>query len=399
MKKKIFIKSILLGVFGLCSSPLLASVVEQISLPSADGNTVLTGEIEFPELSASNEATQFPLVFMVPGTGSFDRDVLFGATQTDRDFVFRDLAKQLVAEGIAVARYDYRGISCSIRTMPACPECQNPQQRLDHYLKSCIKNEVRATVTPENVRSDIQQLYEYAAKHKRVDAYRTAFFAHSEGTVHVSRIVASGSVQPTGLVYMGMVGESPQGVVHWQAVGRYMRIFDWGSKPDVVTNNEIKAGYTRDKYFSALGVPVEGLLSPTESWTRSDFEQILDKQYQSDKAEILSKKDEELWPSTESPHATYRWWKMWFSDDVKVATSLCDFKGHLIAHNGSNDSQTPGIHEFDIAKPILSECGVKADLVLHQGKGHGLSDSPIMGPVDQDAAKTMVNDFKKIFGL
>ena len=69
----------------------------------------------------------------------------------ERDLIYRDLAKDLVAAGLAVVRYDNRGVRCNEMTMPPSPESGQDQdaefERAKHYLSCCVDPEVRRTVT------------------------------------------------------------------------------------------------------------------------------------------------------------------------------------------------------------------------------------------------------------
>jgi hypothetical protein len=51
-----------------------------------------------------------------------DRDGYMGGSGTERDLIYRDLARDIVAAGTAVVRYDNRGVRCNEMTMPPCPD-------------------------------------------------------------------------------------------------------------------------------------------------------------------------------------------------------------------------------------------------------------------------------------
>lgn len=387
----------LLFIFAFFSSGLLfAGATAPFSLKTSDGFATLNGEINYPDSPPNPQG--YPLVLLVPGTGLFDREVYFGNSGTERDFVFRDLAHAFNAAAIAVARHDYRGVSCNLKTMPPCPSCISPQDKMAHYLKSCVDNQVRGQVTPENMRDDIAQIYSYVRTLANIDSSRLSILGHSEGTVHTAHLVA-GRLSPKAILLMGTVGESPKEIVHWQTVERYMKIFDWDANHDgILTNQEIKTGYAGDSWFQQLGIPVQGMLSPTGEWTRLSWSQVLEEQYESLRLDAIHSSDTEPYPkpgpSTDYVMASYRWWKMWFTDTTAVASLLAQFRGKVIAYNGSIDSQTPGERELGFLKAASPKYFHPPTLILNQGLGHGMSTHPLMGPLEPSIRDQMVRDLK-----
>lgn len=93
--------------------------VLQFGIPTHDGRTRLRGQIDFP---SGDEASRYAVVLIVNGGWFMDRDGFMGNSGTERDLIYRDLAKDIVAAGIAVVRYDNRGVRCNEMTMPACPK-------------------------------------------------------------------------------------------------------------------------------------------------------------------------------------------------------------------------------------------------------------------------------------
>ena len=220
MRKTTILFLLSLGIF---SSNCFAAKLVEFSLPTKDGLSTLTGEIDFPD-----QAQIAPLVIMVPGTGLFDRDVLFGHSGTDRDFVFKDLSKSLNAVGVATLRFDYRGVHCNSRVNPP---------RTD-----CVDNNIRKTVTPENIEDDILQLYSYGSHFSGIDSAKVGIFAHSEGTLHIARLVGSQRINPKTITFMGMLAESPIGIIHYQMVDRQVdMLFAADADHDgILTNQEIQ---------------------------------------------------------------------------------------------------------------------------------------------------------------
>jgi pimeloyl-ACP methyl ester carboxylesterase len=378
----------------------LRFVAEPFQIRTLDGLATLQGEIDFPA-KAPKEA--LPLVLMVPGTGLFDRDVLFGWSGTERDFLFRSLAMAMTDAGYAVLRFDYRGVRCNPRTMPPCQEC-TPEQLQAHYADSCIESPVRATVTPENIEQDIAQLFGYARAHHRVDAERIILFAHSEGTIHTARLVGRGEISPAGILFMGMLADSPRSGLHWQAVGRIMRAMAWDANgDDLLTNEEIDAGFPTDPILSMLLTSPANLHSPTGAWTRESLESTLEEGYQQVRSDALSQADETPYPPPtgqpgEVVMASHRWWKWFFLDEVTSVEDLTRFPGPIIAHNGDIDSQTLGTREFAIVEPFLDRFAIEPRLVLEHGVGHGLGTHALAGPMLPEIEASLVADVNVLLG-
>lgn len=375
------------------TAAILASLIEVFALPTTDGVTTINGEIDYPDGATEAVAA----VLMVPGTGLFDRDGLWGHSGADADFVFRDLAAELNALGIAAVRYDYRGVKCNMRTMPVCGDCQTAADKVQHFYEQCLDSSVRATVTPENVRSDIAQVFAHARTQAKIDADRVAIFGHSEGSLNTAHAVADGQISPSGLVYMGFLAESPTGIVRWQMTDRYLRILSWDADRDgSLTNAEIRVGYVADPYFSILGVPMDAFLAPSGAWTEATLRATIDDTYNDVRVQALETDDSSPYKLDDLGHvfASQRWWKQFFNDDVSVAALLTAFDGPIFAHNGTGDSQTPADREFAFVTGLSGAYRHAPVLRTYAGKGHGLSDHPLYGPIDPDIKVHILRDLE-----
>lgn len=96
----------------------MSIITSQFEIPTRDRRTYLKGQIDLP---TGENSSQFPAVLIVNGGWFMERDGFMGNSGTERDFVYRELAKNLVAAGIAVMRYDNRGVRCNEMTMSPCP--------------------------------------------------------------------------------------------------------------------------------------------------------------------------------------------------------------------------------------------------------------------------------------
>ena len=75
--------AILLATFlTFHDAPAFAWQAKQFSIPTTDGKTTITGEIDYPDAAAEQPDKLWPTVVMIPGTGLFDLDVKFGSSGT-----------------------------------------------------------------------------------------------------------------------------------------------------------------------------------------------------------------------------------------------------------------------------------------------------------------------------
>ncbi len=361
----------------LVSSLLSACSLQaaEFSLPTADGIYELKGQIDFPDQVQNN----VPLVVMIPGTGLFERDGFIGQSGTDRDFIFKELSKALNAKGIATLRFDYRGVYCNSR--------MNPDTSV------CVDNAIRQTVTPENMRSDFTQLFNYGSQVAGIDRTKISVFAHSEGTLHVSRLIGAKLINPKFVTFMGMVAESPKSILFFQMVERQVdEMFGVDANHDgTLTNQEVQSAC--DSYH----IPQEScdhLKSPTGSWTRESLAAPYTVAYLQSYDDAIRAEDSAPYipvPVKKTVQASYRWWKMWFQDDRNAMDDLMEYKGKIFAHNGTIDSQTPGIREFNMVISKKAQFFSFPELTLYPGKGHTLGSDPLYGPIDSDIQVGIVN--------
>jgi len=372
--KNILYKVVLLISLLLSQTGLAAE--EQFRLRAVDG-AELAGQIDYPSAGAL-----LGVVLLVPGTGLFDRDVEFGQTDTDQDLIFREISKSLTARNFAVVRFDYRGVKCSSRTAPACPSCLNKKELLSHFVKSCFDNDIRAGVTPENIREDIEAIYRFAISHPKLLDRKILVFGHSEGALNLSYLIADRKISPHAAVFMGGLAESPQSVIQWQMTERFSSAlfeFDFDSN-GTVDNEEVRIGHSKKSNY-LYQLPVEALLSPTDFWTRTGINEHLEKSYQSVKSEALSHSDTEPFGMNGITQASYRWWKMFFSDGQSVIGNMTDFNGRITYLNGTLDAQTDFNRQRNEINRVAVGFSRKPEIIEVSGLGHSLGADPIFGPI------------------
>ncbi len=372
---------------------LFSAESQSFSLQTFDSKTVINGQIDFPDSGSKSS----PLVIMQSGTGLFDRDVEFGNPKDENSLIFKVISKKLVQAGFAVLRYDYRGVKCSLQSMPKCPDCADKKATVRFYFKSCINNEIRSTVTPSNIQEDLLLTYQFAVNNPKVDAKKIIMFGHSEGSIHISNLVKNSLIYPIGIVFMGGLAESPASVIEWQVKGRMVDgIMQMDKNGDGrIENKEIEENHKA----SVLDIyPLEVLLSPVGFWTRDSITNQRQASYTEIKMAALSYPDEEPYAANGVTQASYKWWKMFFEDENNVVDKLSKFPGPIVYFAGTKDSQTDHLRQTRIIESAKN-LRTKPEVVALENLGHSLGSDPLYGPVDLSALEKIADTVRKMFEI
>lgn len=380
---------LLIAIGPLCNGAFATS--ESFHFKTLDGKADLQGQLDLPEKKG-----KLPVVVMMPGTGLFDRDVAFGHSKTEKDLLFKQLSAVLNQKGVATLRYDYRGVSCSYESKPPCEHCKTPQEKIAHFIKNCFDNDIRTTVTPQNMRSDFEQIYHWGEKHERIDPQQMIVFGHSEGSVHTAHLIAERRIHPRAVVLMGGIYESPQSIVKWQLVDRlHDNMMKADSNQDKKVTAEEMAVYQPLNPILAM-LPLEALLPPEETkvWTSQALKALLTTQHQDITKSTLAEADELPYPSSDNVQASMAWWKMFFEDTQNTAPLFAQAQIPVINHLGDADSQV----SLDRQQSVLNQLKAKHQLSIqkHPEKGHSLGDHTLIGPMSPDSEKRLIESILKL---
>ncbi len=346
------------------------------SLPTKDGLSHISGQIDRPETGKKN----YPTVFIIGGTGLFYRNGYFGRSGTERDYIFSDLSKRFVAAGFVVVRFDYRGVSCDLVDQAA--------------ILKCLDQNIRGRVSDETILDDIQVVYDHVLAQAFVNQKKIFVLGHSEGSLNISRLVALGRLQPAGILFIGGVVESAKSMVHWQIVDRSV---DWAFEMDennngILTNGEITTQFAKSKFHGNF--PLTNFLSPIGYWTKEGLTATLELGFDQLTRVSLAQSDDAIYLSNGLVFSSYKWWKRWLQDDTSVLANLSAFEGPIKYHNGDIDSLTPGRREKLALDSTKISMKSKPLFELHLGKGHGLGSDMFYGPVDESIANEIVSDIQ-----
>jgi pimeloyl-ACP methyl ester carboxylesterase len=375
---------------------------EQFRIRSRDGRAQLTGQVDLPPNGA---ITRNPVVLMVPGGWFMDRDGYMGGSGTERDLVYRDLANDLLRAGIAVVRYDNRGVRCNEMTMPCCPADSNELEISRHYLNACVDADVRQSVTTQTQMDDVEDIWVFAAGHPKLDARRVLVWAHSEGGLNVARLLGKGRIDPQGVQFVGAITESPAAVFRWQTIERYVEhVMDWDDDGDgCITQTDIDRHLPGDQMFEAVGISSEVLAAPRNGWNQELLHERFAAEYEKMRTNAFAKPDDAPYPDP-SPElrvvaASNNWWKQWFVDETPLIDRLAGSRSRAIFHIGELDSQNPASRQqaFGEARIKTGRFAIPPRLVLHKGRGHSLrTGEPVIGPMDEAAKACLVTEAREL---
>lgn len=355
------------------SSSSQSRSAQEFEVSSRDG-TRIHGQVDLPA-SARRAA-----IVMVAGTGLFDRDVKFARSGTEADKLFKDLGQRFAARGIAAVRYDRRGVRFG----------QPAASRLDPLISGS------STVATQ--REDLAAVYNWASRRDGLGAKCVILFGHSEGTLHIARLAASGARAPLGVIGVGAVAASPQAVIRWQISKRdafSLRAMDV-NRDGKTTAAEVDAHW-RQTPSSAFDVLAPLLPPDGEAWTSEKIAQVETVQaamYEQAAAAALKLDDAQPYPNSATPMGKNSWWKSWFVEDIPAAKLLAQWKRiPIYLHWGSIDSQTaPSLNE-PVARQWL---GPRATLIVHPRLGHSLGTHALYGPMDPKAAEHIADEAARL---
>ena len=357
--------SVLLATLAGCSAGAVADA-QEFRVRSADGVEIL-GEASVPA-----PRPRLAVIF-VAGTGLFDRDANFGKAGTPRDLVFKDLAQRMATRGVATVRYDMRGVRYGAS---------------DRFDRARLGGR-----TTSSMRDDLGAVYEWTRAPAGLAAACVAFFAHSEGMLHVARLAEAGASAPALIIGMGAGMESPAAIVRWQLTGRdihSLKLMD-ADGDGTTTNLEIRANLARTP--AAVHGKMEPYFHPGGAWKAEDIATLRTTQlaiYDKVRAEVLTHPDTDIYPDADQAFASYQWWKSWFLDERPAAELLARWRVPISLHYGDKDSQTHAPFQVAAAKTFLA-----ADLLttqIHADRGHTLGDDVVLGPIDEAIADRIADE-------
>ncbi|MGM3161873.1 alpha/beta hydrolase family protein [Dickeya undicola] len=363
------------------------------ALRTLDGNTTLTGQINYPETPTG----AYPLVVLAPGSGMHDRHYLIGDSGTQADFVFSCLAQDLLSAGLAVLRFDCRGVKSHLRDKTL----DNPEYLFNRelaYRQMFIDAAVRQTVTPQSQYEDLYTLYRYAIELPHIDRHNLILLGHSEGAINIGRLVAHYPVVAKALMLVSPVFSSMKHVLEWQLIHRTIT---WlkaiPHTGDRLTLADLKNGFGHSPL--AFLQPISSLLPYKGYWDEADFDSMtarLQASFDTQRDMVLSHDDQESWPA-EAPftQSSYAWWKQWYQNDQPEIEHLAQCQSRVVCYFGMMDTQVNAAAEaawFEGVKHRFTHI----DVTLLPDVGHTLGLHGLLGPMTESCADLLVRTARDI---
>jgi pimeloyl-ACP methyl ester carboxylesterase len=368
---------------------------EELQLPSKDGVTQLRGVFALP----SDGVSQVSALLIVPGGWFAEREGFVGDSYTEADFMFRRIALGVLGQGVAVVRYDNRGVSGNELTVGITKISPDPLADTKRYLSTCIDPGIRATVTPESLMEDTATFYDFLASHPLIDSSRIVVFAHSEGGLHVARLINDQRIAPIGVIFAGSTTSSPVMALKWQVIDRYVaEVMSWDRTGDgSVDTTDVALGYPAS-FLAEAGISQENVEPNNGSWTEEKLYAHFTSKYERDKYEVLAVADEVPFPLPENVEhafvaASHRWMKQWYRDERSVLSLLRGYTGKITFHFGGIDRQYSAKNETDNILQNSSVMDSAPKFVVHKTRGHAFgSHKPVSGPMDKEAEEMFVRE-------
>lgn len=268
MKLKIFCTG-WVAVSAVCF--MTAANANIITVPTADKMATLNIIVDRPSPNKLN--AKLPVIVFAGGVFT-DRDCITGSGNADGSssnyFLFEMLSQRLTKLGFVVVRYDQRGINGNIFTC-----VKGEKLAVDKYLAKCVDSKVRSTTAAQNIRTDYETVFNFAKQLKNVNTNAMYALGHSEGTLHVSRLVEEKRINPVGIILLAGIAESPANHAKWQAIDRFIEALPAidKDKDGIITNQEIHEAFADKKsVFSTQTNNIESVfISPSGSWRLGDL--------------------------------------------------------------------------------------------------------------------------------
>ena len=381
---------------------------EEFSLPTEDGLTCLTGELML--LDNANQATG--VLLMVPGGWFAERDGFMGDTYTEADLMYLRIAKRVHERGFFVARYDNRGVSGNEFSIGIKRDGADPFEDTKRYLERCVDSEIRRSVTPETQVSDLAKVYQFVSKYSGVDPANVVVFAHSEGGIHVARLIGhkqgtKNLFNPKGVVFAGVIAGSPSEVMRFQLVDRYVdEVMCWDLDGDGVVNaHDVEACFD-SSFLKEVGVCRNSLSLTTTGWTEAKLRQFFTASYEEQRSAALLVPDNIPFPLNnknsdgqtddhplEYVTASHRWLKQFYSDETAMVSLLDTYPGRVAYHFAELDRQLSCENEIGHVTKNSPSLACDLKTVVHKNRGHAFASSkPVSGPMDVAAEDLFVQE-------
>ncbi|HEX8620530.1 MAG TPA: alpha/beta hydrolase [Allosphingosinicella sp.] len=359
----------------------------QFAIPSVTDGRAIHGQVDSP---ASRPKA---IVVLVPGTGDHSRDLRLNSSPKEAPvLVFRDLAQRLNRAGLAAARFDKRGFSC----------VGQGKSGADGW--GCHDAGETPTVTWATSVGDIEAVVRHAQAQPGGDCI--ILLGHSEGTVHIARLIDEGRVRPAGFIGLGPVMDSFASLLHDQAVERLT--------DGLLAMDRDRDGITsRAEFLSQL--PGSRLAADFDSngectaFCLAELEKrspvgpagitALEVRALRDRLDDLYRRKVEAQAGPGAPplyafadgtvYSSTDWRRQVLTEWIPSAIRLSGYQGPVSLYWGTADRQVNVEHGLAAVRRFAPGHVVNR---VYEGLGHMLGTHGVAGPIREDVAQTIVAD-------
>ncbi|MFN7571308.1 MAG: hypothetical protein ACK5TK_07640 [Betaproteobacteria bacterium] len=333
----IAIATVLCAALSLTNDDMRVAVgTRRFTAIAADG-TALSGQIDFAT-PLSRLRCWGCVAFLIGGTNS-ERS---GAVLLDgrMRYLMDELAYELNAKGIAVVRFDQRGI-LNYR------DCVGSEafSRSRSYV-SCFDPDVRRTIGAGTLQSDAYVVLNHARHRFAIEEHRLALVGFSEGGLIVADLISEALLAPQVAVLASTPLEPFRSAVRWQFVDKLPEVIEFSGAS---FSNEMAKLYFANRTRNAVQRDFDApVLSADGSWRpdnvdelRDKLKQIFEKRY----VQILSASGSELWFSEDGeldvPSHSVAAAQEKLRRSTPLTAQFLGYKGKLRFVLGSEDEQFP----------------------------------------------------------
>jgi hypothetical protein len=299
------------------------------------------------ETPKTKQGLKRPLAIFVGGVYS-DADGLMSSdfsARIDRRFLFKSIARSLNAAGIATVRFDQRGTTGNVLTCP--PNIKSFSEAA--YITSCLDSKVRATIEAKSQGEDILTVFRYARELPHVDKKKIMFIAHSEASVHVSRLIEEKLVEPAAVFFISGLAQSRAAVTRWQTSDRFINWVKFAdlNNDGLTTEDEIaeKVSNPNEPLLAEVSAEnIKGVLRSPKGWSLNNIAALRQKveSEMQQAREHVKKPDSTAFSwgrfgELQFTLASYEWYRAQILDDAPVALMLKNYKGKIVYVLGELD--------------------------------------------------------------
>ncbi|MGL5852001.1 MAG: alpha/beta fold hydrolase [Phycicoccus sp.] len=328
-----------------------------LQIPLSDGWTA-GAELDLPTKARG----PMPVVVLLHGSGKHDLDQTLPGPNGTTPKTFPSIAQALVRQGVAVLRYNKRGVVGIGPKLSDDPKFTDLAKPYTQYLE------------------DAAGVVTYAAGLKQVDPERVYLLGHSEGTNIASELAANparyGIPRPAGVVTMGVIGVPISASGAFQSFGSNLAVLHEEFDVDgngLLTAREVTDGLAGREPAEAAEIRslllAEERVSP-ELDTDGDGRLAIDTEV---KAKLAPQEWFDAYPEIDVVSEDQKPYLRDIGSYLDVSQNLPKYRGPALLLNGENDIQTPVRGAYVVDDALEKAGNPDHTIKVYPGIGHAMN--------------------------